>query len=128
MSRRGERINSLLTEVIAEVILRDVKDPRLPRLVSITHVDVSADLRFAKVYVSVIGNEQEKKQALEVLTDAAGFIAVHASKKVVMRYFPSLTFKIDDSVEKHEKIDKLLSQIEEEKNARKGNSSHVESP
>jgi len=70
------------------------------------------------VYVSIIGTEQEKQETLQALQTAAGFIAVHASKKVVMRYFPELTFKIDDSVEKHMRIEKLLGEISAEKQTR----------
>lgn len=115
---RIERINSLLTEVLSEVIQREVKDPRLPSLITVTKVEVSNDLRFAKVYISVIGSNEDKALALEVLEDAAGYIGIAASKKVVLRYFPSLSFKLDTSIEKHSRIDALLHQIEEEKSSR----------
>ncbi len=117
--RRVQRINSLLVEVLSEVIRQNVKDPRLPPLITITKVETAPDLRFAKVYVSVIGPEQDKILAVKVLEDAAGFIAVQASKKVVLRYFPSLTFKLDTSIEKHLRVDEILHKIHEEKNTRK---------
>lgn len=118
MSRRTERINSLLKQVISDVIRLQVKNPHLPPLVTITHVDVTADLRYAKVYVSVIGDEMVKKEALHALQSAAGFIAVHASKEVTMHYFPVLTFLLDDSVDKHMRIDTLINQIEKEREGR----------
>jgi len=120
MTRRLERVNSLLVEVISEVVMREVKDPRLPGLITITKVETSPDLHYAKVFFSMVGGSDKDKQvALTILQEAAGYIAVTASKKVVLRYFPQLTFKIDDSMEKHQRIDDLLKKIEEEKNQRK---------
>lgn len=116
--RRIERINSLLKEVISEVIRKEVKNPRLPQLITVTHVDVTKDLRHAKVFVSVIGEEAVKKEAIEVLQSASGFIAVHASKQVVMRYFPELTFILDDSIDQQMRIDRLISDIQAERELR----------
>lgn len=110
--QRTDRLNSLLKEVISEVIRRDVRNPHVPELVTVTRVDITKDLRYAKVYISVIGNPKEKEETINALQTAAGFIAVTASKKVVMRYFPELTFKLDDSVDKHMRIEELLGQIE----------------
>jgi ribosome-binding factor A len=118
MSRRVERLNSLLKEVISSVIRKDVKNPHLPKLIAITHVDITKDLRHAKVYVSVIGDEAVKKEAIHVLQSAAGFIGVHASKKVVMRYFPELTFHIDETVDKQSRIEEIIGKIEKERRAR----------
>ena len=115
---RMQRVDSLLTEVLSEVVMREVKDPRLPNLITITKVETSNDLHYAKVYFSVIGGEQEKKIAQEVLDQAAGYIAVVASKKVVLRYFPALTFKLDTSIEKHSRIDEILNKIQNEQNSR----------
>ena len=116
---RIERINSLLKEVISEVVLRNVKNPYVSSLVTITRVDVSKDLHHAKVYTSVIGSDEEKKKTIDALQSAAGFIAVQASKKVVLRYFPSLLFKLDSSVEKQAHIDSLLKKIKHEQENRK---------
>lgn len=115
---RIPRINSLLKEVIAEVILKEVRNPLVHTLFTVTQVDVSGDLQHAKVYISVIGNDKEKNDTLQALQSAAGFIGVHASKKVVLRYFPTLTFKLDTSVEKQIKIDLLLHKIKEEQKTR----------
>ncbi len=116
---RVDRLNSLLKEVITEVVRGDVRDPRVGKLISVTQVDISKDLQHAKVYISVIGTDKEKEATLEALQDAAGFIAVTASKKVVMRYFPVLTFKLDQSVEQQLRIDELLGKIHEEQKTRK---------
>src|SRR5438046_941785 len=123
---RTFRLNSLLKEVISEVVIKDVRHPRVSPLVTVTRVEVSADLQHAKVYVSVIGNETEKNDTVIALQNSAGFIAVHASKKVVLRYFPSLNFKLDTSVDNHLRIDTLLNQIHEEQRTRtpRGDSDH----
>lgn len=115
---RKERLNSLLKEVISEVIFKDVKNPNVSQFVAVTEVDISADLQQAKVYISVIGNQEEKKKTLEALQSAAGFIGVHASKKVVLRHFPSLLFKLDESVDKHMRIEEILGKIHDEESTR----------
>ncbi len=117
---RKDRLDSLLKEVISEIIRREVRNPNVHSLITVTRVDITKDLHYAKVYVSVIGTEEEKNETLAALQSAAGFIAVQSSKKVVMRYFPALTFKLDDSVDKHMRIEKLLSEIATEKNTRTG--------
>ncbi len=116
--KRIKRLNSLLQEVLSEVIRNDLKDPRVHKLFAVTQVDVSNDLHHAKVYISVIGTDKERKDTIEALQSAAGFIAVTASKKVTMRYFPNLLFKIDTSVEEHMRIDALLDKIKHEQESR----------
>lgn len=115
---RTDRLNSNLKEVISEVVRREVRNPHVNELVTITRVDITKDLHYAKVYVSVIGTPEIKKETIAALNSAAGFIAVHASKKVVMRYFPNLTFKLDDSADKQLRIQSLLSEITEERESR----------
>lgn len=116
--RRVERLNSLLKEVISDVIRKQVKNPHLPHLTTITAVEITRDLKHAKVYVSVIGDESAKKRAIEALQSASGFISLQASKLVVMRYFPELTFLLDTSVEKQMQIESMLSKLEEERKMR----------
>lgn len=116
--KRTDRLNSLLKEVISEVIFREVKNPHVNELLTVTHVEITKDLHHAKVYVSVIGSEQQKKDTIAALQSAAGFIAVTSSKKVTLRYFPTLTFKLDESVDKQMRIEMLLNQISAEKEAR----------
>ncbi|NGX57601.1 MAG: Ribosome-binding factor A [Chlamydiae bacterium] len=113
--RRVDRLNSLLKEVISEVIQKDVKNPHINKLVTVTRVSITNDLRHAKVYISVIGENESKLKTLEALNQASGFIAINSSKKVSMRYFPELRFILDDSVEQHAHIEKLLEQVKKEK-------------
>lgn len=115
---RLERINSLLKEVISEVIQKEVKNPHVNTFVTVTHVDTSADLHHAKVYISLIATDAEKEKILAALQTAAGFIAVNAAKKVELRYFPTLTFKLDTALEEHLRIQELLTKIEHERTTR----------
>ncbi len=108
---RIEKLNSLLQEVLSEVILKDVKNPHIHALLTITHVSVSRDLHSAKVYFSVIADKEEKEKTLKALQSAAGYIAVNAAKKVTMRYFPQLQFFIDDSVDKQMHIHNLIEKM-----------------
>ncbi len=118
-NKRVKRLNSLLKEVLSEVILTEVKDPRMAPLITVTSVDITNDLHHAKVYISIIGTDKERRETIEALESAAGFIGVNASKKVTMRYFPTLTFKLDTSVDKQMKIDALLEKIHEEEEERR---------
>lgn len=116
--KRVDRLNSLLKEVISEVIRKEVKNPHVNEFITVTRVDITTDLHYAKVYISVIGSETEKQETLSALNSAAGFIAVNSSKKVVMRYFPTLSFILDDSVEKQMRIEELLHKISDERSSR----------
>ena len=115
---RLSRINSLLKEVLFEVIQKEVRNPHVNTFVTVTQVETSADLHHAKVYISLIGTDLEKEKVLSALETAAGFIAVHAAKKVKLRYFPNLTFKLDKSADEYMKIQKILTDIEKERLSR----------
>lgn len=123
MTKRTKRLNSLLREVISEVVREDVNNPKVSKLVTITEVDITKDLHHAKVYISVIGDDTEKKDTLDALQSASGYISVLSSKKVVMRHFPQLTFKLDESVDKHLRIESVLQKIEQEREEREASES-----
>lgn len=116
--QRTDRLNSLLREVITEVIKKDVRNPHVSEMTTVTRVDITKDLRHAKVYVSIMGTPADKNTTLEALQSASGFIAVNSSQKVTMRFFPELKFILDDSVDKHMRIESLLQEIKDEKLAR----------
>ena len=119
VKNRIVRLNSLLREVISEVIHQDVRNPHVNKFVSVTSVDITNDLQHAKVYISIIGTPKEKEETIKALQSAAGFIAILSSKKVVMRYFPALTFFLDTTVDQQMRIDALLHQVKEEQDLRK---------
>ena len=116
--QRLDRVNSLLKEVIFEVIQKDVRNPHINTFITVTKVETSADLHHAKVYVSLIATDAEKEKVLHALQSASGFIAVNASHKVQLRYFPQLIFKLDTGLDDHMKIEKILYQLEEERRLR----------
>ena len=104
---RKDRIASLISREISEIIEHEIKDPRLG-LVTITTVDVSNDLKTATVYFSSLN---DKREGLETLNRAKGYIKSSLANRVRMRYMPSIEFKIDDSYEYGQKIDGLLEEI-----------------
>lgn len=120
MTKRTHRLNSLLREVISEVITNEVRNPDVHTLTSVVRVEITPDLHYAKVFISVIGSNADKSQTIDALQKAAGFISVHSSKKVTMRYFPTLTFKIDDTAEKQAKIEELVQKVQKERKSRDG--------
>lgn len=109
--KRTERLNSLLQEVISEVISQEVRNPEVAKFTTVTGVEITSDLHHAKVFISVIGTPEEKERTINALQKAAGFIAISASKKMVIRYFPALNFKLDNSVDAHMNIDKILEDL-----------------
>jgi len=110
-SRRVSRLNSLLKEVLSEVI-RDMHHAFANvEMMSITSVEITPDLGFAKVFISLIGDEKAKRQLCDDLNDAAGQIGRTAFRKVVMRTFPKLHFYVDEGLEKQMRICDILSEV-----------------
>ena len=99
MARRLDRINVLLRQEISRVISSELRDPRLSLIVSVTRVDTSADMRHAKVFVSVLGSPSEKQSTLKGLKSAAGFIHRDMRHNLKLRSVPSLYFQLDQSIE-----------------------------
>jgi ribosome-binding factor A len=118
MSRRLDRVNQLLRQEIADLLTRELKDPRLGVMVSITGVETSPDLRTAKVFVSIYGSETESEQALEALRGAAGFLRRELSARLRMKQVPVLVFERDRSIERGARIAQLLREVAAEREAR----------
>lgn len=112
-NRRQDRVGALIQRELSEIIHRVVKDPRIA-FCTITHVDVSSDLKYVDVNVSVIGDIEDKEDTLVGLKSASGFIRREISRRLALRYSPELRFSLDDSVDHLMKIDGLLKQIEDE--------------
>lgn len=112
-NRRQDRVGALIQRELSEIIHRVVKDPRIA-FCTITHVDVSSDLKYVDVNVSVIGDIEDKEDTLAGLKSASGFIRREISRRLALRYSPELRFSLDDSVDHLLKIDGLLKQIEDE--------------
>ena len=114
MTRRLERLNGLFREELSDLLLRQLKDPRLAQFVSITRVVISPDLSHARVFVSVMGSEEEKASTLEGLTAAANYLRRELNNRISLRRMPELSFRRDDSLEKGAHVLDLLNQISEE--------------
>lgn len=111
---RQNRINEEMAHEIA-VILRSVKDPRVSSaFVSVTGVDCTADLKYAKIYVSAILNEEEQKELLKGLKSASGYIRGQIAQNLNLRIVPELKFIYDSSIERGTEMSKLMRKVEEE--------------
>jgi ribosome-binding factor A len=109
---RTKKVNSFLKEEISKLILNNkIKDPRVDRLITITDVEVSKDLQYAKVFVSYIGSEEKKASIISGLNHAAGFIQKVIGKNMHTRYTPRLTFYYDNSLERGFRITKKINEI-----------------
>ena len=108
MSRRVERINELLRQEISLLLLRQIKDPRLAGVISVTRVNTSDDLRSAHVFLSVMGDTATKQSALEGVQSAASFIRRELRGRLAMRYTPFLRFDLDDSLEHGETLLRIM--------------------
>lgn len=107
---RIDRINGEVQRELANVI-RSLKDSRIPLMTSVVTVNVTNDLRYAKAYISVMGDEATQKKAMEGLRSAAGYIRREIGKRVDLRYTPEFIFELDKSIEHGSRIDKLLKNI-----------------
>ena len=113
MGRRIERVNELIKAEIAELLQREVSDPRLSTMVSIVAVDTSPDLRNAAVRVSVLGSEEEIEKSMAALQRARGFLRHELAGRLVMRSVPVLTFKLDTSIAEGSKVLEMMKQFEQ---------------
>lgn len=112
MSRRTSRVNDLLQEELANLILRDVKDPRVSQgLLSITEVVVSPDLHHAIVFVSHLGSAAERADALNGLAQASHFLHRELMRRLNMRNVPELSFRFDPSIERGARLGALISEV-----------------
>ena len=110
MSRRTDRVNGLLRQEISRVLATDVKDHRLPALVSVTRVDASPDLRAAKAFISVLGDDSDKAAALKALRSASGFVRRVLRKDLDLRNVPVIDFRLDESIERDVEFQQLINQ------------------
>ena len=95
---------------VSSIIQYELKDPRLPQMVSVTSAEVTRDLRYAKIYVSVLGSEEEKENALKALKSAQGFIRREIGHRLKLRYTPELVFHLDNSIERGVYITRLIDE------------------
>lgn len=112
---RTDRISEEMKKEISSIIQNELKDPRLPQMISVIAANVTRDLRHAKIYISVLGNDEEKKNAINALKSAAGFIRREVSHRMQLRYTPEMQFELDESIERGVYITKLINETMKEK-------------
>ena len=109
--RRADRVAEAMREEIATFLAEDAKDPRITRLVTVTGVEVTRDLRHAKVFVSVMGTDAERAQTFEGLASVAVHLRSRVGRALRLRLAPEITFLPDQSIERAARIESLLAQI-----------------
>jgi ribosome-binding factor A len=116
MTHRVERVNSLIRQELSELLQRQVKDPRLGDFLAVTEVITSPDLKYARVFVSRIGSEEEKQKTLSTLASASGFFRRELAKRLKMRHIPELSFEWDNSIEQGNHLLQLIDKVTPERN------------
>lgn len=111
MSYHIERVNSLIRHEICDLLQRQVKDPRLGNFITVTAVDTSSDMKHAKVFVSRLEGQEEKKETLGALASAAGFFRRELASRLKLRRVPELNFQWDDSLERGDRLLRLIDRV-----------------
>lgn len=104
---RAQRVGQLIREMLAQLLLENVDDPRIGFL-TVTEVRPSADLKYAHVYVSVLGPPQSRQASVEAITEIAGFLKTQVGQRLSLRYTPHLTFHLDETLDHAERIEALV--------------------
>jgi len=111
MTRRIERLNSIIQQEISQLLREQVNDPRLNSLISITRVITSTDLRHTKIFISSFGDNVNKKEILEGFNAASGFLRSQLAARLQLKYMPELSFQFDDSIERAAKVLRLIDEV-----------------
>jgi ribosome-binding factor A len=112
MSRRSERTSKLIQREISGLLEREVNDPRLSKLISVTEVTLSPDLKHAKIFVSTLSSEiNNKEEMLAGFNNASGFLRKELASHLKLRYTPQLSFHYDDSIERGARLLKLIGEL-----------------
>ena len=110
---RQEKLGEQIAAEVSDLLRTRMKDPRVG-FASITHVEVSGDLRHAKIFVSVMGEAEEKKSTMEALRHATGFLRRELAGRLTLRFMPEIVFKLDNSIEQGTRILGLIREMEAE--------------
>ncbi len=108
--QRSDRVGDEMQKIVADIIQNDLKDPRLPAFVSVVEVKASRDLSHAHIYISVMGDDQAKKDCAAALKSASGFIRREICNRIRLRIAPELHFIVDDSIERGIRMTKLIDE------------------
>ena len=114
MSRRTDRIDALLRQEISQLLSRQINDPRLAGVISITRVETSTDLRNARVFLSVLGDQAAKQAALAGIQSASAFLRHELRDRLTMRYVPFLEFVLDESIERSDRLLQMMDRLKQD--------------
>lgn len=112
---RTSRLSEEIRKTISNIIQNELKDPRIPMLTSVTNVDVTKDLKYAKVFISVYGDDTQKVKCIEGLKSSSGYLRKEVGSRIKMRHTPELIFELDNSIEYGLHISKILNEINSKK-------------
>ena len=110
--QRSDRVGDLLLEVIAELLRREIRDPRV-QAVTLTAVKMTKDLRHARIYFNLLGGAENRSESMAGLKSAGGFIRSRAGKQLNLRFVPEIEFTYDESEDQAQRIDSLLKQVKD---------------
>ena len=113
-SNRMYKIDEQLKEEISKIISLEMKNPHITGMISVTHVKTTPDLRYAQVFVSMIG-EKNRKENMKLLKQSSGYIRSEIAHRINLRITPEIVFVFDDSIEYGERIDNILNKISEDR-------------
>lgn len=129
-SVKNTRINGEVQKVLAEIIRREIKDPRISQWTSVVSVEVAPDLKSCKAWISVLGDEEARKATLEGLKSAEGYIRRQLAQKINLRNTPEITFVMDQSIEygvnMSRKIDEVVAQDNEKAQGREADPDYTD--
>ena len=111
LMERTDRIAAEMKRVVSDIIRTELKDPRIPVVTSVTRLKLAKDLKFAKIYVSFLGDEAQKKAAMQALRASAGLIRYQIGQKMTIRTLPELNFALDESIEYGSYMAERIAQV-----------------
>ena len=109
--KRINRISEEVKKVVSDFIQNEIKDPRISGMPSVNKVSVTKDLRFAKIYISVLGSEEDKESTIEGLQNAKGFVRKEIGNRINLRHVPEPIFLLDESIEQALYMSKLIEEV-----------------
>lgn len=113
---RVNRLNEEVKKIISDIIRNQLRNPAISSLTSVVAVDITRDLRYATVYISVLGNNSEKEETIKALEKSAGYVRREVGKQIKVRYTPEVIFKLDESIEKGIEMYNKISKITKDNN------------
>lgn len=110
-NKRINRISEEVRKVVSDLLFNGLKDPRIKPMTSVTRVEVTRDLRFARIYISILGDEIEKQETIEGFKNAKGYIRREIGNRIDLRYVPEPIFILDQSIEEAINLSKLIDEV-----------------